>query len=634
MGLIHSEQLINQKISFESLDIIFKKTLKDKELNEKDRIFLEQLSLTDYYSSLKIKSKKNKQIYPASQQNIKIINSFLPLKLEKDVFIQWIQLLYNINDDFLEECKQNNESFLESLGYSSIVKRFQNNLKLCYKQKSRPFLKLIARGVPPNLRTLIWTTIIDLDEGNESNVSNNEQEKKDLKTLISLGVDNKTKTQIQNDINRTFNKEEEKSPENIKILENLLIALNNLDEETGYCQGINFMIGFLLKVTKFNEIKTFHLARLILKKIKGYYTQHFPLLEYNLREFNRAFKHLYPKLYHHLKENNIPDELWVGKWIQTLFTVCMPYKETCRLWDSLIVYGVDFVIPLSLSILGFVEKKLLKLQDSADIIFFLKETLNPQNPIFIEYEDNDSNIENYVIPISEIISNAKKISRNSKLGPINGEEYSYRSSLDNRNLTQNSDLSTSMNSQSYRNTMNKIKAQKKEESSFSFNNSNISFMQKTSFPSHSSSDLSSSVNNISQEKFNQDSISPKIKKEPEENIKPGNSIKVTDKITVTLIAAKKEYRTKKIRQNAKNREELIPEDSFIGKHKSSIPKNRVTSVRIITNNNNPGKINYYDYKNVDEEGNNMGKCLNEFCGCDNRHLVPRCFTIHNKTYNK
>ena len=71
------------------------------------------------------------------------------------------------------------------------------------------------------------------------------------------------------------------------------------------------------------------------------------------------------------------DELWIGKWLQTLFTINFPYEETCYIWDALLVYGMDFIIPISLSILSFIEKKLLKLNDSSDILSFLQETFNP-----------------------------------------------------------------------------------------------------------------------------------------------------------------------------------------------------------------------------------------------------------------
>ena len=47
----------------------------------------------------------------------------------------------------------------------------------------------------------------------------------------------------------------------------------------GYCQGMNFIVGFLLKQTKFDEIKTYYILKSILPDIKGLFEVDFPLLK-------------------------------------------------------------------------------------------------------------------------------------------------------------------------------------------------------------------------------------------------------------------------------------------------------------------------------------------------------------------
>lgn len=221
--------------------------------------------------------------------------------------------------------------------------------------------------------------------------------------------------QIYKDINRTFIINEydnaatidQIDDEKINKLKNVLIAISNYNSEIGYTQGMNNIIGFLLKVTKFDEKKAFDLAVLIMDKIKGYFIKDFPLLKENLIKFNNEFSRRNNKLYKHFKENGIPDELWISKWLQTLFTINFTFNEICRLWDSLIVYGFNFIIYLSLSIIYFAEDNLLKYDDSSDIINHLNEMMNPNIGIkkFVEF---DPDYKDYVIPIYSIISRAKK----------------------------------------------------------------------------------------------------------------------------------------------------------------------------------------------------------------------------------
>ena len=91
-----------------------------------------------------------------------------------------------------------------------------------------------------------------------------------------------------------------------------------------------FYSRFLLKVTNFDEIKAFYTIKSIFQDIKGYYEDNFPLLNKNISIFENYFKELYPKLYAHFKKNDLFNELWVGKWLQALFTLSLPYEELCH----------------------------------------------------------------------------------------------------------------------------------------------------------------------------------------------------------------------------------------------------------------------------------------------------------------
>ena len=472
---VNCDNIINNKFSLEKLERILSK---DIEIEDKS-ISIKYNLLKEIYN-IKEMSKYSKEILKMSKKN-KIISGFIPLSQKKEILIKWIKILFNF-ENYEDYKNNNNKIFTNDILLQNLQNAFLNHKK--------PFLKLVSQGLPTHLRQFIWTVIIDNDEKNRSNVSNNEKEKIDFQTLISLKKNKDDIEQIEKDIYRTFFSEKDNTKENILLLKELLIALNNLDEKSGYCQGINFIVGFILKVTDFNKIKAFHLSRLILKKINGYFLKDFPLLKHNLKKFNNCFKILFPKLSSHFKINDLVDEIWIGKWIQTLLTINLPFKEACYIWDSLLVYGFDFIIPISLSILYFTNKILLQLKDSSDIISFLQETLNPnpKNILNILYKDN-INLNNFVIPIHDIISYSKKIRNQLNLGPGDGKEYTQRSLIDRRVSFNRLYYKDSIND--YETKMKKINKEKK--SNDLSNKSNLSKI--------STDDISSNIKNINKLNF-------------------------------------------------------------------------------------------------------------------------------------
>jgi hypothetical protein len=105
-----------------------------------------------------------------------------------------------------------------------------------------------------------------------------------------------------------------------------------------------------------------------------------------------------PSLYNHFQELEIPNEVWIAKWFQTLYTICLPFNVLVRFWDVLMSYGLDFMINFSLSFMHHIEKDLLKFQDAFDIIDYFKK----MSPFF------NSDIKS-MINVEEIIQNAKKL---------------------------------------------------------------------------------------------------------------------------------------------------------------------------------------------------------------------------------
>ena len=488
----------NHTETFNNFEIILNKTtlslihvdIKQTKSEEERDNFIFITSIINYYQSLK-NNKNNIYCYYTISYKTKNISSFISIKKAKDIFLNWSKLLYKTkrnNNDYVLDNKEveNNQIKKDIFIYikqNKLLNIFIENFNKYYNNvDNKSFVKLILSGLPDFLRPFIWKIILEKKNKNYKKTS--------IKQYLIENKNNQNVKQIYKDINRTFiiknednNSTIEKiDDEKINKLKNVLIAISNYDSEIGYTQGMNNIIGFLLKVTKFNEEKTFDLALLIMDKIKGYFTKDFPLLKENLQKFNNLFRKRNNKLYNHFKKYEIIDELWIGKWIQTLFTINFQFYEACRIWDSLIVFGFDFIIYLSLSIIYFAEDYLLKLNDSSDIINYLIEMMNP-NPNKKKNYNEEPNYKDYIIPIYTIISQAKKIKRDILL------ELSYYNVFNNNNLrslnyfyeTEKKDIFLSKNScRINNNSISKLNNSNKKEINERINLINVKSLRPSS----------------------------------------------------------------------------------------------------------------------------------------------------------
>ena len=412
--IFNNLEMILNKSLLSSINLKIKKAKSYEEQNN----FKFILSIIIYYQSLKdVSTIKKKYSYYIVSPKTKNISAFCPLKNVQELFVYWIKLFFKNqrNENFILDNREiDNEQIqneiLKNIKQNKLYDIFIENFYNYYNNiNNKSFIKLILLGPPDFLRPIIWKIILEKKDKRKNRPC--------MEEFLNLKNNNISDLkQIDKDINRTFiiNESDDSATidqiddEKINKLKNVLIALSNYNSEIGYTQGMNNIIGFLLKVTKFDEKEAFDLAILIMDKINGNFIKDFPLLKKNLIKFNNEFSRRNNKLFNHFKAHDIPDELWISKWLQTLFTINFPFNEICRLWDSLIVYGFDFIIYLSLSIIYFAEDNLLKFDDSSDIINHLNEMMNPNIGIkkFFEFEHD---YKDYVIPIYNIISRAKKI---------------------------------------------------------------------------------------------------------------------------------------------------------------------------------------------------------------------------------
>ena len=324
---------------------------------------------------------------------------------------------------------------LNQLDLDYSINNFQPNsleipLRKYYENNKLHFLERVRKGPPESLRWISWLIIMNIPE-NRNDVL--------IKKYFLDEIEEKSDCQIKKDLNRTLieldtKKTDANLEEKEQSLYRVLRSLANIDKVLGYCQGVNFIAGFLLTISDYNEIETFYMLISLFSNtfeanfnLRGFYMENFPLFECYMFIFDNMIKKEMPELREHILELEIPNEAWIGKWIQTLYTISLPVEINERLWDCLISVGLYFIISFSVSLLQCIEKELMEIKDASDFTEFFKDFFGTPNT------NGVNNIKKSVNPksisIDTIIANSMKIhkSYSSKNFFINlKEEFSEK----------------------------------------------------------------------------------------------------------------------------------------------------------------------------------------------------------------
>jgi hypothetical protein len=466
MGVIN-DPFSQGKLSFSKIQEILNNLINQDGGKYQNRQVLKEIGFINEYNYIISEKVSNEMIYYS--KNHKILKNIIFTQAQRLNFLEWVKYLFDISNEELNSMQLFNTK-IEGFKKRTLNKEFfQNNIKQ-YLFKNKYFNKLLNYGIPQNFRFFIWDIVLS-ERYNNQKYFNYDQQSKEYKSILQNNTNN---PQIEKDVNRTFMKDAEQTPKNIQSLRNLLNCINRFNS-SGYCQGMNYIVGYLLKLTNFDEIKTFYIFRSVLCDIKGYFEVGFPLLKKNNNLFDKLFKESYPKLYKHFQKHDIVNEFWVGKWFQTLFTLSLPFEELNVIWDVLLIRGFDFIVYICLALLEFIEKDLLEIKDSADIVNYFEKVLNfNEMGLSMVNKQFFEDIDNYIIPLNEVLSEAYDLEKKNVGGNENRPYYDKRrrsdvhlTTFNFNNLNSDKKPSSNLNFLSAKETTNKI------SNSVNLNNPNI-----------------------------------------------------------------------------------------------------------------------------------------------------------------
>ena len=274
------------------------------------------------------------------------------------------------------------------------------------KLKPLKFEALLLANPPMKYRWAFWKAKLNIEQFYVENL----YEK-------FLNLTSEAETSIRLDVHRTFPEEAFFATASYGFigqsqLFNVLKAISIYFPTIGYCQGMNFIVGIHLLINGGKELEAFWffitMARSHEFMIMGLFEPGFPLLKLLVHIFYETFKKEYPVLYEHMTTKvNLPDMVWISKWILVLFLYSLPAEKVVRAWDYIISEDIFALLKLSLGLLKFLEDYLMKV-DMTGFNELLKRIREPEK----EMKDSkaSASLKRYAnVDMDVVIANAKKI---------------------------------------------------------------------------------------------------------------------------------------------------------------------------------------------------------------------------------
>jgi hypothetical protein len=177
------------------------------------------------------------------------------------------------------------------------------------------------------------------------------------------------------------------------LLKRVLLGYARYNKQIGYCQGFNIIAAFILEIVDKNEEDALLIMIYLIDSIlpSGYYTNSMHTLAIDMVVFRELLRQKLPKLYNHLNilQNGTIDEpsyinsnyeppltnVFTMQWFLTLFATCLPKKLILRIWDIVLLDGIEILFRTALAIWENLSINVMKATATADSFYTLMSSL-------------------------------------------------------------------------------------------------------------------------------------------------------------------------------------------------------------------------------------------------------------------
>nr|XP_045370699.1 growth hormone-regulated TBC protein 1 isoform X2 [Camelus bactrianus] len=173
------------------------------------------------------------------------------------------------------------------------------------------------------------------------------------------------------DMNRTF-------PDNVKFrkgadpclqrtLYNVLLAYGHHNRDVGYCQGMNFVAGYLILMTDSEEESFWLLDALVGSILPDYYSPSMLGLKTDQEVLGELVRTRLPAVAALMDRHGVPWTLVVSRWFLCLFVDVLPVETVLRIWDCLFSEGSKVIFRVALTLIKRHQSFILEASSFTDV---------------------------------------------------------------------------------------------------------------------------------------------------------------------------------------------------------------------------------------------------------------------------
>ncbi|CAD8074805.1 unnamed protein product [Paramecium primaurelia] len=230
---------------------------------------------------------------------------------------------------------------------------------------------------------------------------------------------------------------------NSSVLQSLLRIYAFYNQDVGYCQGMNYIAGYLYLNFQDQEIAYKAFDRMMNLYFKDLYINDFSKLKIGFYQFDRLLQIFLPELQQHLKDQKIDPSYYVASWFITLYSNVFQYSQRSALlniiWDIFLAEEWKGFFKVTFYLLWLLQQHLLNLEFD-DILHYLGQLIKSE---FFNI-DNEKELIKFIQKYDKTVKENESIKTtilqkfrisNRMLKSLDQEYQSFQTKL-NKKLTQ------------------------------------------------------------------------------------------------------------------------------------------------------------------------------------------------------